>query len=109
MDDKLGARLKAERRRLKLSQQEFGASGGVAANAQGNYEKGCRMPTSKYLIGIRTKGVDVLYVLTGERTAMSPEAFSAEDTVIFHHYRTLDVLDQKAIAQIAFSLSKSEI
>ncbi|MDB5995272.1 MAG: Transcriptional regulator, Cro/CI family [Pseudomonas sp.] len=106
MDVKLGARLKEERKRLKLGQREFGACGGVAANAQWIYEKDGRAPNANYLVGIRKIGVDVLYVLTGVRTAMSIEALSVDELVFIGQYRTLNEADQKAIAQIIFSISK---
>ncbi|NWC92682.1 MULTISPECIES: helix-turn-helix domain-containing protein [unclassified Pseudomonas] len=107
MDDRLGARLKEERKVLGLSQQDFGAIGGVAANAQVHYESGARKPKSDYLIAIRRKGVDVLYVLTGERAVINPDALSDKETLIINHYRTLDGMDQDAIAQITSSLSDS--
>jgi transcriptional regulator with XRE-family HTH domain len=104
--DKFGARLKEERKTLGLSQHDFGAIGGVAANAQGHYESGERLPKSDYLMAIRRKGVDVLYVLTGERTVLTDEALTNAETLIIHHYRTLDGVDQDAIAQITTSLSE---
>ncbi|EJF70881.1 MULTISPECIES: helix-turn-helix domain-containing protein [Pseudomonas] len=107
MDDKLGIRLKEERKILGLSQQEFGAIGGVGANAQVHYESGARAPKSDYLIAIRHKGVDVLYVLTGERAVINQATLSDKETLIINHYRTLDGLDQDAIAQITSSLSDS--
>jgi len=63
-----GDRLKTERKRLGLSQEALGARGGVATNAQGNYEAGKRTPDATYLAGIAAAGVDVLYVLTGKKT-----------------------------------------
>lgn len=107
MDGLFGARLKEERKVLGLSQQEFAAIGGVAANAQVHYESGARMPKSDYLIAIRGKGVDVLYVLTGERAALSSDALTEKETLIINHFRGLDGLDQEAIAQITSSLSDS--
>jgi transcriptional regulator with XRE-family HTH domain len=64
----LGNRLKAERKRLGLSQEALGARGGVATNAQGNYEGDKRTPDANYLAGVSAAGVDVLYVLTGQKT-----------------------------------------
>ncbi|MCD5985994.1 helix-turn-helix domain-containing protein [Pseudomonas sp. CDFA 610] len=65
----IGTRLKQERRRLGLLQRELGHFGGVAANAQGKYESGERVPRADYLAAIANVGVDVLYVLTGRRGA----------------------------------------
>jgi transcriptional regulator with XRE-family HTH domain len=65
----MGDRLRQERKRLGWSQNEMGALGGVAANAQGNYESGERVPRADYLAALANAGVDVLYVLTGRRVA----------------------------------------
>jgi transcriptional regulator with XRE-family HTH domain len=62
-------RLREERERLGLSQTEFGQIGGVKKVAQINYEKGVRQPDAAYLAAIAAAGVDVLYVLTGQRSA----------------------------------------
>ncbi|MDB5984229.1 MAG: DNA-binding protein [Pseudomonas sp.] len=63
----MGARLKQERKRLGYSQREMGLVGGVAANAQGKYESGERVPKADYLAALASAGVDVLYVLTNTR------------------------------------------
>jgi len=63
----IGERLRAERTRLGLSQTEFGAIGGVAANAQGNYESDKRSPDAAYLAKIGQFGADVLYIVSGVR------------------------------------------
>ncbi len=70
----IGTRLKEERLRLGMSQQVFGARGGVVRTAQTNYEQGNRMPDAKYLGAVAALGVDVLYVITGRRdiSAMQP-------------------------------------
>lgn len=64
----MGARLRQERKRLGFSQREMGLVGGVAANAQGKYESGERVPKADYLAALATAGVDVLYVLTNTRS-----------------------------------------
>jgi transcriptional regulator with XRE-family HTH domain len=71
----IGERLRAERERLGLSQQEFSAVGGVHLKSQGNYEHGKRgAPDADYLAAIDEAGADVLYILTGRRgTALTPD------------------------------------
>lgn len=68
MED-IGRRLREERLRLSYTQEAFAAVGGVAVNAQGKYERGLRSPNAKYLSRIADVGVDLLYVLTGCRSA----------------------------------------
>lgn len=63
----IATRLREERKRLGLSQREMGCMGGVAANAQGKYESGERVPKADYLAAVANVGVDILYVLTDRR------------------------------------------
>ncbi|MEX6678220.1 helix-turn-helix domain-containing protein [Pseudomonas sp. W2Oct36] len=65
----IGLRLRQERTRLKLSQSALGAIGGVETNAQGNYENGTRSPKADYLLRIAQAGVDLNYVLSGNRSS----------------------------------------
>ncbi|MBB2927238.1 helix-turn-helix domain-containing protein [Paraburkholderia silvatlantica] len=67
--DVFGERLKEERSRRGLSQSEFAALGGVKQHAQFQYEKGMRRPNSDYLSALAGEGVDVWYLLTGEKGA----------------------------------------
>lgn len=60
-------RLKEERLRLGLSQEEFANRAGVSKRAQANYEKGERSPQADYLVALDSAGVDTHYVLTGRR------------------------------------------
>jgi len=82
-------RLKEERERLGLSQEEFGAIGGVKKLAQFNYEKGVRHPDSAYLAAIAKVGADVLYILTGERSRPVPPKYTAppEEEWLLDAYR----------------------
>lgn len=63
----IGARLKEERRRLGLSQEEIGTIGDVRRATQYLYERGERMPTAAYLVAVAEVGVDFAYVVSGER------------------------------------------
>ena len=67
--DGYGERLRAERVRLGLKSMELAQIGNVGAVAQSNYERGKRHPDSVYLAAIAAAGVDVQYVLTGQRSA----------------------------------------
>lgn len=101
-----GERLRSERLRLGLSQDAFGAIGGVRKQAQIKYEKGERRPNTEYLAAIAAAGVDVDYVLTGTSRALrealqdvkvvaemsrslgdSPEELVANQTALFEARR----------------------
>ena len=61
-------RLREERLRLDMVQPEFAGLGGVGKQSQINYESGKRMPDAAYLAALAEHGVDVGYLVTGERS-----------------------------------------
>lgn len=63
----LPERLREERKRLHLSQEEFGRLGGVTKSAQWLYESGRNWPTTEYLESLRLNSVDVGFIATGTR------------------------------------------
>ncbi|HEL3749990.1 TPA: helix-turn-helix transcriptional regulator [Stenotrophomonas maltophilia] len=65
-----GQRLRDERTRLGLTQEAFGALGGVRKQAQIKYENGTRKPDSSYFEGIAAAGADIGYILTGSARAL---------------------------------------
>lgn len=60
-------RLRDERQRLGLSQTELAEAGGVTKKTQGLYERGDRSPSADYLMAISTVGMDLPYLLSGNR------------------------------------------
>jgi len=66
----IGQRLREARERLGKNQADFGALGGVSKRAQINYEKDERKPDSDYFSRLSRAGVDVAYVLTGEKRSV---------------------------------------
>lgn len=101
----IGVRLKAERRRLGLNQDEFGAIGGVARNAQSNYENGIRTPDAAYLAAVANAGVDLLYILTGTRTEL-PRELSPREAVLVEHYRQCTPERRQSLEEMAAALAK---
>lgn len=85
----IGERLREEREHLGLNQGAFGELGGVKANAQGNYEKGDRYPDAAYLAAVAKHGVDVLYVVTGQRTPKPSSSLDSDESDLINHYRQL--------------------
>ncbi|MCO8364141.1 helix-turn-helix transcriptional regulator [Burkholderia cenocepacia] len=71
MENNVGARLREERTRLNLSQSAFADVAGVTKTTQGNYETNKRSPDALYLAAIAQHGVDIQYVVTGQRAAHS--------------------------------------
>jgi len=65
----IGVRLREERERLRMNQTEFAALGGAAKRSQVRYEAGDKAPDARYLARVANSGTDVLYVVTGRRSA----------------------------------------
>jgi transcriptional regulator with XRE-family HTH domain len=64
----IGERLREERERIGLSQTALAQIGGVGKTTQIKYEKGASSPDSSYLSAVSDEGVDVFYVLKGQRS-----------------------------------------
>ena len=87
-------RLKEERKRLKLNQEEFAALGGVKKGAQFNYENGSRAPDTDYLFAISAAGVNLVYLMTG---VLSEDAMSEDEKEVLTGYRSLDVRNKARV------------
>ncbi len=96
----LGRRLRAERLRLGLSQEEFAAVGGLGIKAQSRYELDERTPDVTYMTALTVIGVDIWYVMTGE--AMPEKVISEEERELVAHYRRLSEAG-KAMVQVVLS------
>ncbi len=104
----IGDRLKEERERLGFNQTEFAAKAGASKNSQYNYEKGERSPDASYLAAVAEQGVDVLYVVTGQRSSMGESRLSNDDLEIVMHVRSLGDEDKGAVMRLlrAFTVKK---
>lgn len=71
MQTTFGHRLKLERTRLGLTQENFAALGGVKRVSQHLYEQDVRVPDLNYLQRLVEHGVDMLYLVLGHK-ATSP-------------------------------------
>lgn len=93
----VGERLREERERRDLTQQQFGALNGVSRGTQKNYELGTAVGAMdlKYLAALEANGIDATYVLTGRRTIDA--GISGEEHVLLEQYRAIPEQDQRAL------------
>lgn len=91
----IGERLKDERTRLGLSQSAFAEIGGVKKLAQINYEKGERFPDALYLSNLAKIGVDVLFIVTGQKVNESSHTLVPDELLLLDGYRQLDEATKK--------------
>lgn len=104
----IGERLREERVRLGFNQTDFAAIAGVAKTSQFNYEKGDRSPDAVYLAAVAEQGVDILYVIIGQRMPVAEPTLSAEEVEMVEQVRALDDEDKGAVKRLlrAFSHKK---
>ncbi|TJZ73149.1 helix-turn-helix transcriptional regulator [Chitiniphilus eburneus] len=79
----IGERLKIERLRLGMSQEDFAAKAGVSRRTQTNYETGERVPDAALLAAVALLGVDIQFVVLGLR---HPAQLSSEQNDILDAY-----------------------
>ena len=104
---KIGERLKEERVRLGFNQADFAAFAGVAKTSQFNYEKGERSPDAGYLAAVAEQGVDVLYVVTGERKPRPTDSISTEAAEFFEVYQYIHEADREVLFRMACAFAKA--
>jgi transcriptional regulator with XRE-family HTH domain len=104
----IGERLKEERERLGKSQEEFGAAGGVARNAQGRYEKDLRSPDALYLEQVARIGADVLYIITGTRSGASAKVMTPDEMSLLDFYRRCNKAGQLHLTAAARAFAQLE-
>lgn len=78
----IGERLKEERKRLNMNQKDFAELAKTGITAQVNYEKGVRSPSSDYLSELAKHGVDISYIITGERKVTLDDLVELQQCVL---------------------------
>lgn len=105
--DSFGNRLRTERTRLGMNQEEFAACGGVQRNAQARYEKDERSPDAEYLSAIAAHGVDVLYVVTGVRAGAGLAAqLTEEQAALLQDYAAVPEEGKAAVRHVLTALAQ---
>lgn len=82
MKQLFGARLEEERKKLRLNQADFAELGGMKPRAYWNYEQGKVAPDAEFLARLCENGVDVLYVITGQRQIDLAQGPDLRDTYL---------------------------
>lgn len=108
--DTVGKRLREERLRLGLSQAEFAALGGRKNKTQLNYEANASSPDAAYLLALGEIGVDIFFVLKGERSSLhASEACGGdpEEAELVGLFRELSDAGKAALMAFAISSVKA--
>ncbi|MEH6566927.1 MAG: helix-turn-helix transcriptional regulator [Halopseudomonas sp.] len=103
----VGARLQLERQRVGLTQGEFAEKLGIAKRTLAGYEGGNSDIGASILDVARSLGVDVLYVVCGERTPAPETSLTAKESGVIDSYRALPEADQAAVERLTTALAES--
>lgn len=106
----IGKRLRDERERLQLSQEQLAAIAGTNRITPSRYEGGTHLPTITFLAAVAEAGVDVGYVLDGKRNVVALEADDAallgravaivDDLLAKHRFKPSEDVRGRLILQV---------
>lgn len=100
------SRLKEEREKLQITQAEMAEAGGVKPQAVSLYEAGKRSPDAKYLEQVAAVGVDVGYVLTGQRSLPMLSPLTPEENALLDNYKQADEAGRAAARRVLDALAQ---
>ena len=102
----LGNRIKEERERLGLTQDGFCAIAGCGRRTLVEWEAGNTSPKAEQLEVLAEHGVDVYYVLTGQRIGLAT-TLSARESALVENYRAAPEEAKKALETTSAALAQS--
>lgn len=97
--EQVGARLRAERERLGLSQEAMATRCGVSRPTQYRYESGKQAPDSAYMTAAAAMGVNVPFVLAGKGAALAVK-LSTRETALVDLWRLSTPAVQDAVLRL---------
>lgn len=107
----IGRRLRDEREKTGMSQNEIAEAFGVSTKTWGKYERGVTMPDAATLSMLGSQlNIDVSYVLTGVRTIRpgGTMAESEEEKKLLMNYRAMNDAARLNIQAVGDAFAQSE-
>lgn len=92
----ISSRIKEERKRLGLSQADFGALGGAGKTTVIAWERGDATPNAAFLALAATAGADVRYIITGYRDGPAPLVLTADERELLTLFRAAPLAGKAA-------------
>ena len=96
----VGNRLREERERLGLTQAEAGALVGVSREMWGKYERGA-LPGGEVLVSLGSGEMDILYILTGQRSQPVESRLSRAQQALLANYEAASQEGRRLIESTA--------
>lgn len=106
MLEAFGRRLREERLESRANQSEFAAWGGARKNSQISYEAGKTSPPVEYLLRLDQHGVDIGYVLTGQRNDGS---LNLPTQLLAQLFEKLSARERQAVFELISTLAGASI
>lgn len=103
---KTGERLREERERLGFNQSDFAGIAGATKQTLNSWETGRSSPKADQLEQLGEHGVDVYYVLTGQRIGLAT-TLSAREATLLDNYRAAPEDAKKALETTSAALAQS--
>ncbi len=106
----LHERLKTERERLGFNQTAFAAMAGASKHSQINWEKGLASPNAAALAAWAAAGLDVLFVVTGQRLGIPEPAaqpLARDEEILLDNYRNSPADAKTAIKAASDAFARS--
>lgn len=105
MEDKniahIGERLREERLRISMQQVDLAEHCGVSRRALSTWEKGEQTPNAAALSVMADKGIDVLYVVTGQHVGESEATLAPAERALLQAWRDSNDKGRAALAAVA--------
>jgi len=104
----IGSRLREERERLGLSQEALAATLAISRRTQAAWEQGAQYPNAEALSRASAAGVDVLYVVTNQRSIPVESTLSDGERALLADYKRADDDGKAAARKVLASLARPE-
>ena len=101
----IGERLEQERKRLRLTQDQMADFVGIERARLSKYENGITIPRCDTLNTFKKVGVDVSYVLTGERSSLSATVLTFEEERLLASYRAATEKNKVVARTVVYALA----
>ncbi|HFW5072111.1 TPA: helix-turn-helix domain-containing protein [Salmonella enterica subsp. diarizonae serovar 61:l,v:z35] len=107
----LGVRLREERKKMGLNQEDFAALVSSSRGSQASYEQDKKIPGGAYLSALEGIGVDILYILTGKRTPKSEglTTENPEEKALLENYRAMDKAAQLNMQAVSAAFAQANM
>ena len=102
------ARLVEERTRLGISQADMAAAGDIPPRTYQDWERGVSPIKAERFVLLAAVGVDVLYVLTGQRGVDTVGLLSAEESALVDNYRAASPVHQASLRAVGASFAEQD-